>query len=583
MQWYTVSILVLSWSAVGAPSEDQRFEALAKRYLDESPALYPVSATRLGDHRFDDRLDQISEQARQRQAVFARKYLAELAGIRREELSPANQVDWELLEHELSSTLFDLEVLREWEWNPLSYTQLAGNAVYGMMARDFAPLPERLVKLTSRLEQFPRLLGQVRATLLAAKVPAVHAGTAVKQNRGVLTILEHMVQPHEGKLPKEARDRLKGAVETARAAIEKHQSWLEQELLPGATGNFRLGVSLYDQKLAATLNAQLSRQEIRQRAESELVRVRGEMVRIARQVYAKEYPYTQFPEKPSKQYRQAVIRAALELAYRDRPERGRIVQATKRSLQLSTDFVRRAGLVTVPPDPVEIIIMPEFRRGVSLAYCDSPGPLDAGQKTFYAVAPLPEEWTEKQVGSFLREYNLRSLHNLTVHEAMPGHFLQLAHSNRYPSLLRRVLASGVFIEGWAVYAEQMMVEQGFLDRDPLMKLIVLKWYLRGIANAIMDQRIHAEDMTREQAMELMIEQTFQEEREAAAKWVRAQLTSTQLSTYFVGVQEHWDLRREVQKLRGQNFRLKEYHDQVLSFGSPPVRYVRSLLLKNLTP
>ena len=217
------------------------------------------------------------------------------------------------------------------------------------------------------------------------------------------------------------------------------------------------------------------------------------------------------------------------------------------------------------------------------AYCDSPGVLDVGQKTFYAVAPLPKSWTQKQIDSFVREYNIRSIHDLTIHEAMPGHFVQLAHSNRYPGKLRAVLSSGVFIEGWAVYTEQMMANQGFLDNDPLMRMIALKWYLRGITNAILDQAVHTDGITRDQAMQLMMEDTFQEEREAAGKWVRAQLTSAQLSTYFVGYIEHVDLRRETEAAWGDDFQLKTYHDKVLSFGSPPVKFARALLLDKAIP
>lgn len=221
--------------------------------------------------------------------------------------------------------------------------------------------------------------------------------------------------------------------------------------------------------------------------------------------------------------------------------------------------------------------MPEFARGVALAYCDSPGPLDKGMATFYAVSPIPADWNRQQVDSFLREYNTRSIAELTVHEAMPGHYLQLWHSNKYPSVLRAVLGSGTFIEGWAVYAEQLMVEQGFLDRDPLFELVHLKWNLRVVANALLDQGVHVDGMTREQAMQLMTVQTFQQEREAAAKWVRAQLTSAQLPTYFVGWQEHLDLRREAQQRWGEDFTPARYNNTVLAFGSPPVRYVRELM------
>ena len=271
------------------------------------------------------------------------------------------------------------------------------------------------------------------------------------------------------------------------------------------------------------------------------------------------------------------------MAYSNVPPSDKIVETAEQSLGQVTEFVREKGLISFPPDPVEIIIMPEFQRGVSVAYCDSPGPLDVGLKTFYAVAPLPEDWTEEQIESFLREYNVLSIHDLTMHEAVPGHYLQLAASNRYPGKLRALLSSGVFIEGWAIYSERMMVDAGYLDGDPLMRLINLKWYLRSIANALMDQAIHTDGMTREEAMKLMMEDTFQEEREAAGKWTRAQLTSTQLSTYFVGTLEHFDLRRDVEKAWGKEFDLKTYHDKVLSFGSPPVQMVRALLLNQAIP
>jgi uncharacterized protein (DUF885 family) len=231
----------------------------------------------------------------------------------------------------------------------------------------------------------------------------------------------------------------------------------------------------------------------------------------------------------------------------------------------------------VPDEPLEIIVMPEFQQGVALAYCDSPGPLEAGQKTFYAVSPIPTQWTHAQTESFLREYNSRSIHNLTIHEAMPGHYLQLAHANKYPSTLRKVLASGPFIEGWAVYMEKVMSDQGYMNGDPLMRLIQLKWYLRSIVNALLDQAVHVDGISREAAMKLMTESGFQEEREAAGKWTRAQLTSAQLPVYFVGAQEHMALRAEAEQRLGAAFSLREYHDKVLSYGSPPVRFARALM------
>jgi uncharacterized protein (DUF885 family) len=575
----TVVFLGSSLMPLWASSQaDQAFEKIAEQYVDTFPALFPVSATGLGDHRFDGELDEVSVQARAKTCAFYRSALTQLEQIDARQLSRAHQVDYSLLKHDLEGSLWSVETLQEWAWNPLLYTRLCGSAVYGLMARDFAPLPERLSHVADRLEAFPRLFKQIRASLEPPRVPKIHAETAIKQNRGVLSILENRVQPHVDSLAPELRSRLERAMAAAKVEVEKHQQWLEKKLLPQAEGDFRIGRTLFDQKLAFTLNTNYNREQLRQRAEQEMKRVHEEMYAVSKQVYLEQYPYTQFPEQPSPAYQRAIIRAGLEMAYRDTPAPDQVVACVKETLAEATAFVKAKDLVTLPPDPVEIILMPEFERGVSVAYCDSPGPLDTGLKTFYAVSPLPEDWTDAQIDSFLREYNVRSIHDLTMHEAMPGHFLQLAHANRYPGKLRALLSSGVFIEGWAIYSERMMVEEGYLDHDPLMRLINLKWYLRGIGNALIDQAIHAGDMTREEAMELMMERTFQEEREAAGKWVRAQLTSAQLSTYFVGILEHTDLRQEVETAWGDDFDLKTYHDKVLSFGSPPVRMVRALLL-----
>lgn len=564
-------------------SMDQRFDALADRYLDEFTRFSPVSATLLGDHRYDGQLDQVGSEAQAENGRFSRRFLDELHAIKPAELSRANQVDYALLDHDLRADLWRQDVLVEWVWNPLVYTGLAGSAIYGLMARDFAPLDERLSCVASRLEHFPRLFTQIRATLQPARVPKIHAETAVNQNRGILSILNNMVEPYLDSLSSVERERLVEALATAREAVNTHQKWLESELLPKASGDFRLGRELYDQKLAFALQTSMTRQQVRRLADRQLRDLRERMYTIARDVYRRQYPHTEFPADPSDTYKQAIIRACLELACADLPDPNRTVEEAKLTLDRTTGFVRQKNIVTVPPDPLDVIVMPEFQRGVSLAYCDSPGVLDAGQKTFYAVAPPPKDWTPQQVHSLLREYNTRSLYNLTIHEAMPGHFLQLAHSNRYPGKLRAILGSGTFVEGWAVYTEWMMVEEGFCQGDPLMQLVVLKWYLRDVTNAILDQAVHVDGISENQALKLLIEGAFQEDQEAVGKWKRACLTSAQLSTYFVGYLEHVQLRREAEKAWGDSFNLKTYHDKVLSYGSPPVQFVQAMMLNQPIP
>ena len=554
--------------------DNARFETLAAQVVDRVPSLSPVGATALGDHRFDDQLDDVSVRARAAAGIFYRATLARLDTIDTSALTRDNQIDAALLRRQMTGQLWRLETLREWSWNPLIYTGLSGSSVYALMAREFAPMDKRLRSATSRLEQMPRFLTQVRETLEPGAVPRVHAETAVAQNRGVLSIIDATIRPNLDVLPPADRDRLEAAIETAAAAIDQHQRWLEDILVPAAQGEFRIGAELFDEKLKYALYSPLTRADIRERAEREFRAVRRSMYEVSRRLVDPAAP-----DEPDAELEQTVIEAGLALAYARVPGRDQIVAVAERSLENATLFVREKNIVEVPDDPVEIIIMPEFQRGFAVAYCDAPGPLDQGQRTFYAVAPLPEDWTDEQVASFLREYNLLSIEDLTIHEAMPGHFLQLALANRHPSVLRAMLASGPFIEGWAVYAERVMIDEGYLDNDPLMRLINLKWYLRAVANALIDQAIHVDGMTRDEAMDLMTRGAFQEEREAAGKWVRAQLSSTQLSTYFVGYQEHADLRREVEAAWGDRFTLRRYHDAVLAHGSPPVQFVRTQVLE----
>ncbi|MBY0564746.1 MAG: DUF885 domain-containing protein, partial [Hyphomonadaceae bacterium] len=284
------------------------------------------------------------------------------------------------------------------------------------------------------------------------------------------------------------------------------------------------------------------------------------------------------PDAPSPLQQQAAIRAALDLAAAERPARDQLVQVATAGVAEADAFLNARDIITMPPQPVRVILMPEFQRGFAVAYLDAPGPLERDLGSFYAVSPIPDDWTEEQATSFLREYNNRAILDIAVHESSPGHYVQLWHANAYPSVLRAVLSSGSFVEGWAVYAEEMMVEQGFRADDPLYRLSQLKVQLRTITNAIIDQAIHVDGMSRDEMMRLLTETAFQEEREAAGKWRRAQISFTQLSTYFVGFEEHLETRRAAQVAWGANFNLKRYHDSVLSFGSPPMRFARQLLL-----
>jgi len=560
-----------------AQPADAAFATLAQRYLDGMASLNPSYATSLGDHRFDDKVTDMSAGARARGTALARETLAELGRIDRARLSRENQVDAGLLDNNLRYSIWTDETLRSWAWDPQVYNDAAGGALYSLAARDFAPWEKRLKSATARMEAIPALLAQTRANLVPARVPEIFATTVAKQNGGIVAIAEDMLAPHKGELNQADARRFDAALAALKAAIAEHQVWLDKILVPNAKGDFRLGAELYDAKLGFALVSPLRRAEIKQRAAHALVVTRAEMYGIARAVLAGRAGAPPLPERPTAEQQQKAIEAALELSYARRPARSGVEAKAAETLVQATAFAREKQLVSVPDTPVQIINMPKFLQGVSLAYCDSPGPLEKELGTFYAISPIPEDWTDAQATSFLREYNDYMIHDLSIHEAMPGHYLQLAHANRNGSTLRAVLASGSFIEGWAVYGEGMMADAGYLGGDPLFRLTVLKMRLRSIANALLDIGIQTEGMTREQAMELMTRTAFQQEREAAGKWVRASLTSAQLPSYFVGYSEHMELREEAKRRRGAAFDLKAYNNELLSHGSPPVRYVRALM------
>lgn len=568
--------------AAAAPAGDAavetKFAGISKQWLDGWLKRNPVTATQQGEHRFDAELDDLSAASREEYVKFSKGILAELDGIDASKLSRENQIDAAILRNQLQGDIWNLETMQSWAWDPQVYSGLAGGAIYNLMARDYAPMPQRLNAAAARMEKIPALLAQARENLDPARVPKTHAETVAKQNKGVLSLIEEFIKPNADKLQGEERKRLDAAVATLTKAVEEHQTWLDKTLVPNAKGDFRIGAERYDEKLKFALMSSLSRAEIKQRAEAEITSVRAMMYSIAQQVLKDKPNAPELPDAPSDEQQQKAIEAALELAYAEKPARDKVVDTAKQTLAQATEFTRAKDLVTVPDDPVEIILMPEFQRGFSVAYCDSPGPLDKGQKTYYAISPIPDDWDAKQTDSFLREYNTRMIHLLSIHEAMPGHYLEGAHSARHPSVLRGVLRSGMFAEGWAVYTETVMMENGYLDNDPLFHLMRYKFYLRAVANAILDQGVQVDNWTREQAMDLMTRRTFQQEREASGKWIRAQLSSAQLPTYFVGVQEHFDLRKAVMAKRGKDFQLKAYHDQVLSYGAPPVRFVRSMML-----
>jgi uncharacterized protein (DUF885 family) len=517
----------------------------------------------------------VSATGRAARRAFVERSLAELARFDTSRLSREHQVDAILLKDQFDYALFSDQRLQDWAWDPLTYAGSAGTALFSLTSREFAPLPDRLRSAIGRLEALPTFLKQARDSLVPARVPLIHAQTAAKQNAGLNSLVDGLLA-QKGELPPADQARLERAATAAKAAVAEHQTWLDKTLVPNAKGNERLGAALYDEKLRLALNSSLSRQDIRVRAERELSDLRAKMYAVAAGMLKGEAGAPPAPANPTAEQQQAVIQAGLAKVYADAPPRDQVLPFARETLQNAIAFAKAKDLISFPQSNFSVIEMPEYARGVAVAYADMPGALEKDQRGYYDVMPIPSDWSAEQTASFLREYNKWAIHELTLHEAVPGHLLQLAHSNQYKSKLRAFLGSGPMIEGWACYGQDVMADAGYLDRDPRYLLAHYKFQMRMPVNAILDQDFHVGGLTRDKAMELMTKQAFQEEREAAGKWVRMQLSSAQLPVYFVGYQEWKDFRAAAEKRPG--FNLKAFHDAALSHGSPPVRFIRQLTL-----
>ena len=565
------SVLSLSLINASATPQDDAFQKIAHDYIEQYLRANPEDATELGDHRFDGQLTDYSSEARAKDLAAQKEFRDKLNAIDGSQLIGANNIDFRILKENIDYQIFRTEELKEPDWNPLVYMQSLANSLYLLVARDFASPEQRIPNLRQRLEGIPRVIAQGKANL--QHPPRVHTETAIEQTQGAINLVREGLAPLLDRAPQMKKE-LAPLQEKTAAALDDYKKWLQNDLLPRSDGNFRLGTEKFRKKLHFALASDLSMEEIMKRAQADLKQTQTAIYETALPLYKK---YSQNADDKILTDKHKVTAAVLDKLAEQHPDDATIVGYAKDVVTEATDFVKSHSLVTVPNTPLDVIAMPEFKRGVAVAYCESPGPLEKSGRTFFAVSPTPKDWSKERKESFFREYNNYEIRDLTVHEAMPGHYLQLAHANEFsaPTLVRAMFRSGTFIEGWAVYCEQMMAEQGYGGSE--VKMQQLKMRLRAIANAILDQSIHAGNMTEKEAMDLMIKETFQQEGEAVAKWKRARLTSAQLSTYFVGATEHLDLRTAEEKKLGNDFDLRKYNDQVISYGSPPVKYVRELM------
>jgi uncharacterized protein (DUF885 family) len=566
----------VAYAAQAAPADEQ-LDAFFNEYLEASFRQQPLAATRLGDHRFDHLLEDLSASSRDAWLAHARQTLLELPKrVEYAALSRPAQVDFEILQHDLASTIWLAENMHPFEQDPRIYGGYISDSLFTLLTQSTLPKETNLANCLARMEQIPRVVAAARANL--KHPPRTLLETAIRQNQGSIAFYEKELFELAGMTPR--MPALHTAAQKVAACLKDYQRFLE-ELLPEATGDWRLGRERFARKLELELDAGVTADQVLADAQAEFERVDRELYVVARQLWSRHFPRRALPPDDTAG-RHATVREVLARVGQEHGSADGLVRDVRKAVVQVKRFIQAADILRLPdPDRCQIIEMPEFQRGNSTAYMNSPPPLDPNARGYYAVSPPPRDWDAARVRSYLEEYNSHMLHILTIHEAYPGHYVQLEYANRQPSRIRRVLQSGAYIEGWAVYTEQTMLDQGYGQGDLALRLTQLKFYLRAVANAILDHRMHCAGMTDEEALAFLMEGAYQSEGEARLKIIRSKQSSCQLSTYFVGRMAMYRLRQQVEREMGERFDLGRYHEAVLAPGPVPVKYLPELVRREL--
>jgi uncharacterized protein (DUF885 family) len=575
--------------------------------LDFFEAL-PVHADFAGYHLLDDRWPDLTEAGRLARLAMYARHRAAAAPLPDADLGPDERIDRAILLEQIEKLRFSDAILRDEAWDPLAIVYLTGSGLFAILSREYAPWSARGASFAARVEGLPALLEGAAESLTGLPdrpVALLHLDTALAQLSGITDLVESGLEEarrraEAGEAP-ELVARLEAAAATATEAVEHFRRALDEVIRPRAAGEGRLGADLYAQKLRLTLSSDLAPGELLERAWRDHQAVRAEMLRLARELWA-----TWVPDEPLREVapgdadgETALVRRVLDAIADEHQDPADLLDWCRAEIGSIEQYCRERGVITLTDEPLSITWTPVFMRAYGRAFLDSPGPLDRGQQSHFFITPPKEDATPESVESYMREDNDRMLRLLCIHEGVPGHYLQLARSNESPSLMRTVFGDGMFAEGWAVYIEQVMVDAGYGSDDPALLLTHWKFYLRAIANAILDVETHTRGMTEEAAIDLMVRQSFQEEDEARAKWLRARLTSTQLSTYYVGAIEMLDLEVEArvraavaaggsaadvppQRVAGgigesPGFDHRAHLESVIAHGSPAIRWVRAIL------
>ena len=549
--------------------QNQNFDAYKENFINSLWTIYPNWASSIGFHKNDSLLTIPDDTQRKNEIAFAESQLDSLGLFNIDSLNNQNKTDFYLIENQLKSSIWSIQKFKSYQWNPAQYNVSEGFAE--IINNNYAPLSQRLAAVKERLTFVPAYYEAAKKNI--QNPTAEHTALAIDQNTGGLSVFEvDLVQAlTKSSISAQEKEKISSLSKDAISAIQSYCTFLK-ELKNEQPKSFRIGKELYEEKFAFDIQSNYTAQGIYEKAIIHKKDLHQKMFAITKQLWPKYFATENCPSDSLIAIKKMIDRLSVEHV-----KPSEFQAAIDKQIPLLVEFIKNKNLIYIDPSkPLVVRKEPAYMAGVAGASISSPGPYDKNGNTYYNVGSLAG-WDEATAESYLREYNQYILQILNIHEAIPGHYTQLVYANQSPSLIKSILGNGAMIEGWAVYTEKMMLENGYGNNDPAMWLMYYKWNLRSTCNTIIDYSIQVNNMQKEAVIDLLTKEAFQQQAEAEGKWKRATLTQVQLCSYFTGFTEIVDLREAMQNKEKEQFDLKKFHETFLSFGSAPVKYIAALM------
>jgi uncharacterized protein (DUF885 family) len=564
------------------PNPDDRFDQYKEHFIEHLWELYPGWASGQGYHKYDSVLVVPDEAQRTKELGFCKANLDSLKQFELSSLSDNNKTDYHMIESQLRSTEWYANEFRSYEWNPSDYNVCGGFAE--MLANNYDSLDVRLHSFYLKMKNIPAYYEAAKQQLKA--MADEYKQLAIDQNLGGMSTFDADLKEalNRSHLPATEKEQILKRGEESTNAIKAYVKWL-QSIKNTEAKSFRIGKELYTKKFEHDIQSGYTAEQIYQKALEHKKELHAQMFKLADKLWDK---YVTKPEMmtlgtkgltPKPKDSLALIKFVIDKISIKHVAADSFQTEIERQIPVLIKFIKDKDLIYIDPSkPLVVRKEPAYMAGVAGASISSPGPYDKNGNTYYNVGSF-SGWDKERTESYLREYNYYILQILNIHEAIPGHYTQLVYSNQSPSIIKSVFGNGTMVEGWAVYTERMMLENGFGDNADEMWLMYYKWNLRSTCNTILDYGVHVNNLSKEDALNLLVNQAFQQKAEAEGKWKRVSVTQVQLCSYFTGYTEIYDFREELKKKQGDKFNLKQFHEKFLSYGSAPVKYIKELMLK----